>query len=254
MAEIAEGFSINATIILDAYSLSYVIGEIKHPKVSLSQDAMMLSADLILDTSEPLSILGDFTRSNKGSQGYTVKASAILDDNDTAYNIADISHGKCVIRDDNNTTLALIKLDDKDINLYLGDFIRSNSGSHGFTIKSVLELDDNDVTAYFGDISHGKCRISTDENNLTSSLILDEISLDDFLGDFCRKNKGQQGFTICSKVILGSSDNNDIIADIFRKNDPKYESTARILAYNGRYYLIYTNDCLHYFITKTGDE
>lgn len=254
MAEIAEGFSINATIILDTYSLSYVIGEIKHPKVSLSQDAMMLSADLILDTSEPLSILGDFTRSNKGSQGYTVKASAILDDNDTAYNIADISHGKCVIRDDNNTTLALIKLDDKDINLYLGDFIRSNSGSHGFTIKSVLELDDNDVTAYFGDISHGKCRISTDENNLTSSLILDEISLDDFLGDFCRKNKGQQGFTICSKVILGSSDNNDIIADIFRKNDPKYESTARILAYNGRYYLIYTNDCLHYFITKTGDE
>ena len=254
MAEIAEGFSINATIILDTYSLSYVIGEIKHPKVSLSQDAMMLSADLILDTSEPLSILGDFTRSNKGSQGYTVKASAILDDNDTAYNIADISHGKCVIRDDNNTTLALIKLDDKDINLYLGDFIRSNSGSHGFTIKSVLELDDNDVTAYFGDISHGKCRISTDENNLTSSLILDEISLDDFLGDFCRKNKGQQGFTICSKVILGSSDNNDIIADIFRKNDPKYESTARILAYNGRYYLIYTNDCLHYFIIKTGDE
>ena len=254
MAEIAEGFSINATIKLDTYSLSYVIGEIKHPKVSLSQDAMMLSADLILDTSEPLSILGDFTRSNKGSQGYTVKASAILDDNDTAYNIADISHGKCVIRDDNNTTLALIKLDDKDINLYLGDFIRSNSGSHGFTIKSVLELDDNDVTAYFGDISHGKCRISTDENNLTSSLILDEISLDDFLGDFCRKNKGQQGFTICSKVILGSSDNNDIIADIFRKNDPKYESTARILAYNGRYYLIYTNDCLHYFITKTGDE
>ena len=118
----------------------------------------------------------------------------------------------------------------------------------------MLELDDNDVTAYFGDISHGKCRISTDENNLTSSLILDEISLDDFLGDFCRKNKGQQGFTICSKVILGSSDNNDIIADIFRKNDPKYESTTRILAYNGRYYLIYTNDCLYYFITKTGDE
>ena len=34
--------------------------------------------------------------------------------------------------------------------------------------------------------------------------------------DFCRKNKGQQGFTICSKVILGSSDNNDIVADIFR--------------------------------------
>lgn len=254
MAEIAEGFSINATITLDTYSLSYVIGEIKHPKVNLSQDAMMLSADLILDTSEPLSILGDFTRSNKGSQGYTVKASAILEDKDTAYNIADLSHGKCVIRDDNNTTLALIKLDDKDIDLYLGDFIRSNSGDHGFTLKSVLELDNNDVTAYFGDISHGKCRISADENNITSSLILDEISLDDFLGDFTRANKGQQGFTLSSKVILDSPDTNEILADIFRKNDPKYESTARILAYNGRYYLIYTNDCLHYFITKTGDE
>ena len=163
MAEIAEGFSINATIILDTYSLSYVIGEIKHPKVSLSQHGMLLNADLILDTSESLSILGDFTRSNKGSQGYTVKASAILDDNDTAYNIADISHGKCVIRDDESITSALVKLDDNDISLYLGDFIRANSGSQGFTLKSILELDDNDFTAYFGDISHGKCRISTSD-------------------------------------------------------------------------------------------
>lgn len=254
MAEIAEGFSINATIILDTYSLSYVIGEIRHPKVSLSRDKMILNADLILDTSETLSILGDFTRSNTGSQGYTVKASAILDDNDTSYNIADISHGKCVIRDDESITSALVKLDDNDISLYLGDIIRANSGSQGFTLKSVLELDDNDVTAYFGDISHGKCRISTDENNLTSSLILDEISLDDFLGDFCRKNKGQQGFTICSKVVLGSSENNDIIADIFRKNEPQYNATTRILAYKDKYYLVYINDRLHYFVTKTGEE
>lgn len=254
MAEIAEGFSINATIKLDTYSLSYVIGEIKHPKVSISQDETLFSADLILDTSQISSILGDFRRSNTGNQGYTLKASAILDDNDTAYNIADISHGKCVIRDDENITSALVKLDDNDISLYLGDFIRANSGSQGFTLKSVLELDDNDVTAYFGDISHGKCRISTDENNLASSLRLDEISLDDFLGDFCRKNKGQQGFTIYSKVILGSSENNDIIADIFRKNEPQYNATTKILAYKDKYYLVYINDRLHYFVTKTGEE
>ena len=93
-----------------------------------------------------------------------------------------------------------------------------------------------------------------DEGNLLAKLTLDNGSFEDILGDFTRANKGQQGFTLSSKVILDRPDTNEILADIFRKNDPKYESTARILAYNGRYYLIYTNDCLHYFITKTGDE
>ena len=253
MAEIAEGFSINATIILDAIGLSYIIGDIKHPKVNLSQVEMPIGAALTLDATDILNILGDIKRSNTGSQGFTIKAAAILDDKDNTFNIGDISHGKCVIRDDDNTTSAFMKLDNNDLSLYLGDFLRSNSGSQGFTVKSVLELDDKDNTDYFADISHGKCIIRDDEKYISSSLILDEECLDEFLGDFCRQNKGQEGFTIYSKAILDTSDKTDIVADIFRKNEPKYNATTKILAYKDKYYLVYANGRVYHFLTKTGD-
>ena len=253
MAEIAEGFSINATIILDTYSLSYVIGDIKHPKVNLSQEEMPIDAALTLNVTDISNILGDISRSNTGSQGFTIKAAAILDDNDDAFNIGDISHGKCVIRDDDNTTSAILKLDDHDLNLSLGDLIRSNSGNQGFTVKSVLKLDDKDNTEYFADISHGKCIIRDDEKYISSSLILDEECLDEFLGDFCRQNKGQEGFTVYSKAILDTSDKTDIVADIFRKNEPKYNATTKILAYKDKYYLVYANGRVYHFLTKTGD-
>lgn len=254
MAEIAEGFSVNATIILDTYSINYVVGDIQHPKVNLLQDETQIDAALTLNATDVSNVLGDFRRSNTGSQGFTLKSATILDDSDASYNIADISHGKCVIRDDADTTSALLKLDDSDLSLYLGDFNRSNTGSQGFTLKSVLELDNNDDTAYFGDVSHGKCITSTDEESVSSSLILGETNLVEIIGDCFRQNKGQQGFTISSKIILGSSESNDIVGDIFRKNEPQYNATAKILAYKGKYYLIYTNERLYYFVKKSGEE
>ena len=254
MAEIAEGFSINATLVLNSSASSYVIGDIKQPKVKLSEDSTLAQAYLALDVYDSLNTLGEIKRSNNGSQGFSVKAAVLLNDSDDSFSIADISHAKCRTTDETNTTNASLELDNYDLALYLGDFKRSNSGNQGFTIKSYLSIDNKADSYYFADISHGRCVIKNDEGNLLAELTLDNGSFEHILGDFTRANKGQQGFTLSSKVILDRPDTNEILADIFRKNDPKYESTARILAYNGRYYLIYTNDCLHYFITKTGDE
>ena len=72
MAEIAEGFSINATLVLNSSASSYVIGDIKQPKVKLSEDSTLAQAYLALDVYDSLNTLGEIKRSNNGSQGFSI--------------------------------------------------------------------------------------------------------------------------------------------------------------------------------------
>ena len=218
MAEIAEGYSINATIVLNAYTANSVIGEIKQPKVNLYDGSTLASASIILDATDTTRFLGEIRRTNLGNQGFTIKAAVTLNDIDVSFNVADISHGRCIITDVTHTTNALLELDNSDVTLYIGELKRSNSGNQGFTIKSSLSLDDKDDVYYFADISHSKCIIRSDEGDVLASLTIDEKNLEDILGDFYRANKGQQGFTLSSKVILDRHDTNEILADVFRKN------------------------------------
>lgn len=141
MAEIAEGFSINATLVLNSSASSYVIGDIKQPKVKLSEDSTLARAYIALDIYDSLNTLGEIKRSNNGSQGFSVKAAVLLNDSDDSFSIADISHAKCITTDETNTTNASLELNNYDLALYLGDLKRSNSGNQGFTIKSYLSID-----------------------------------------------------------------------------------------------------------------
>ena len=253
MAEIAEGFSVNATINLDEYASVNVIGDIKLPKTNITKEESTIAASVILDNSDTSHYIGDIRRANTGTQGFTIKAASLLDDIDINLVLADISHGRSVISDQTNDLLVSLLLDDNNVFAYIGDIRRANSGTQGFTIKSTLSVDEIDTTTYFADIAHARCIINDYESELSASLILDVPEDSEILADIRRANNGTQGFTLKAFSMLDNYDEIFDIGDMYRSNSKYSRSTTRIIYYKGKKYLLYQADKLHYVLSELGD-
>ena len=173
MAEIAEGFSVNAVINLDEYASINVIGDIRLPKTNITKEEATTAANILLDISDTSQYIGDIKRSNIGTQGFTIKAASSLNTIDDNSVLADVAHGRSIISNQTNDLLVSITLDSVKTSDYIGDIKRANSGSQGFTIKSTLGVDIPDTVDYFADIAHARCIINNHESEVRSLLILD---------------------------------------------------------------------------------
>lgn len=253
MAEIAEGFSVNAVINLDEYVSINVIGEIRLPKTNITEKEGTTAANILLDISDTSQYIGDIKRSNIGTQGFTIKAASSLNTIDDNSVLADIAHGRSIISDQTNDLLVSVTLDSVKESDYIGDIKRANSGSQGFTIKSTLGVDIPDIVDYFADIAHARCIINDYESELDASLILDIPENSEILADIRRANSGTQGFTLKAFSMLDNYDENSEIADIYRSVKGLSRSTTKVIYYKGKKYLLYQADKLHYILSRLGD-
>lgn len=253
MAEIAEGFSVNAVIKLDEYVSINVIGDIRLPKTNITEEEGTTAASVTLDNSDTSHYIGDIKRANTGTQGFTIKAASLLNDIDINLVLADISHGRSVISDQTNDLLVSLLLDDNNAFDYIGDIRRANSGTQGFTIKSTLSINKTDIATYFADIAHARCIIKNCESELDASLTLDVSEDSEILADIRRSNDGTQGFTLKAFSMLDNYDANSEIADIYRSVKGLSRSTTKIIYYKGKKYLLYQADKLHYILSELGD-
>ena len=254
MAAIAEGFTVNAVITLDDYSDSEFLGDIIHGRGLTVSDEKDFVAALTLDNYNQDLTIGDLVRSNSGSQGFTLKSTISLDGKDTSNYVADITHSRCIIKDDAVDILSSITLGSIGANESLGDIVRSNTGSEGFTLKSSLSLNAIDTSNYFADIAYARCIVSDDNSDFIGSITLDEESAKEILGDVIRSNSGQEGFTLKVSSRLNNYDESDLVADLFRSIKGHAITRLNIMYYKGKRYWILTNDKIHYFIMKSGEE
>lgn len=254
MAEIAEGFTVNAVITLDDYLSTDFVGDIIHGRGIVSEEEKAIAANAILNSYNQDGTIGELLRANSGSQGFTLKSSVLLDNSDITNCLADIAHSRCIVKDDAGDILSSLTLNSNNKNEYIGDLIRANSGSQGFTLKSSLILNTPDTNNYFADIAHTRCIITNNEDKILASVTLDEESAKEILGDITRSNSGQQGFTLRASSRLNNYDENSLIADIYRSISGRRKATTGVIDYKGKRYLVYTNDSIHYFITKSGEE
>lgn len=253
MAEIAEGFSVNAVINLDQYLSINVVGDIRLPKTNITEEEDSTAANILLDISDTSQYIGDIKRANTGTQGFTIKAASSLNTIDNNSVLADIAHGRSIISDLTNDLLVSITLDNVQASDYIGDIKRANSGSQGFTIKSTLGVDIPDTIDYFADIAHARCIINNNESEVRSSLILDVPEDSGILADIHRANDGTQGFTLKAFSMLDNYDETFDIGDIYRSNSKYSRSTTKIIYYKDKKYLLYQADKLHYILSELGN-
>ena len=254
MAEIAEGFTVNANLTLDIYSSLDYIGDIIHGRGIRSLEDKEFTAVLTLDTFNQNSTIGDLLRANVGNQGFTIKSTLSLETTDNNSYFADIVHSRCIIKDDAGDTLSSITLGSINANEYIGDIIRANSGNEGFTLKSSLSLNTPDISNYFADIAHARCIITDDNNDFIGSITLDVELAKEILGDVIRSNSGQEGFTVKGSSRLNNYDESGLIAEIYRSISGRRKASIGVILYKGKRYLVYTKDTVHYFVTKMSDE
>lgn len=253
MSASAEGFTLNAYIVLDNYEATSLIGEYRHARASVYEQSKDFSANLLIGNTFSNEYIADILRSNGGNQGFTLKSSISLDNNNSTDYIADIIHARVIINSVTSDINANISLDNKSIDEYIADIRRSNNGSQGFTLKSSISVDEKEVAAYLADIIHGRCIIANDTYDYISNITLDNAENSEILADILRQNQGQQGFTLKAITILDNYNDNEAFADMYRSIKADNLPTVKVLYYNGKRYFVYQEYKLHYFILETGN-
>lgn len=253
MAEIAEGYTFNATVTLNTYDALAVLGDIKLPKTSITEDSLGCSASLTLNTADANAYIGEILRTNTGSHGFTIKASCSLNTLDKTQYIGDIKHSKIKITEESGDTNASLVLDATDESAYIGELLRTNKGSHGLTIKATSVLNKRNPADVIGDIRHSVAIDSEQTRDVMADLMLDNMDATGYLGDVLRANTGKQGFTVKSNITLDGYSKQELLGDIYRSvRGIHVFDTMGIVAYKGKYYFVYGNDKIYDVILKGG--
>ena len=253
MAVITEGFSVNAYIVIDQYNSVNVLGDIKLPRTNTTEENVTTAGTVLLNSNDVNQYIGDIKRSNTGIQGFTIKAITTLDDGDSNSICADVAHSRSVISDQSKDLSASVVLDTIQTSQYIADIRRANSGTQGFTVKSLLSIGSYENIDNLADIAHARCIINDYESELSASLILDVPEDSEILADIRRANSGTQGFTLKAFSMLDNYDENSEIADIYRSVKGLSRSTTKVIYYKGKKYLLYQADKLHYILSGLGD-
>ena len=77
MAETAEGFTVNANIVLDESSASGFIADIYHDVGIISENTISYNGTVLLSDTDESFFLGEIKRANSGSHGFTIKSSVL---------------------------------------------------------------------------------------------------------------------------------------------------------------------------------
>lgn len=243
MAETSEGFSINVNIIVDNYDDIATLGEIRlSPVVVITDSSAEYSTSIILDKDNSSDFIGDIKRANNGNEGFTIKSDCYLDRPKIEEVLGDIKHGKVIISQAAADILSSIVLDDTDTDLFVADFLRSNSGSQGFTLKAGIELDSSDIDFIIADIIHGKIITSEDDRDILASLCLDKTD-NKCIGDFLRSNKGH-GLLVKGYLNLNDYEREKIVGDLYRSNKTKSTYNTIVFIWNGEKYFVIADERL----------
>lgn len=248
MAVVAEGFTLNANIVLDNYDASGIIGEYKHARASVYEENKDFAATLLLENVLANEYIADVLRSNSGNQGFTLKSSISLNNNNSTDYMADVIYARAIINSVTSDINANISLDNKSADEYIADILRSNSGSQGFTLKSIISIDEKEVAAYFADIIHGRCVITSDTYDYPCYLTIDDTKNSEIFADILRQNQGQQGFTLKATSVLDRYNDNEAFADMYRSITVDSIPTVKILYYKGKRYFVYQKDNIYHLI------
>lgn len=256
MAEIAEGFTISAIVTLNTYDGLNVLGEVKLPTTKITEESIERTASLILEDSAPSAYLGDILRANRGNQGFTIKSSCSANIIDTSDYIGDIRCARCIISNQINDWCVSLILDNADKSNHIGDILRANSGTQGFTVKALTTLNKMNTEDIVGDINHGKVHIEDISEDIRATLIIDRTYADftGYLGDIVRENFGKQGFTVKAFSSLDSYGKQEVIGDVFRSMGGVLLPNIGVFAYKGKYYFMYTNEKIHDMMFKQKDN
>lgn len=148
------------------------------------------------------------------AEGFTISAIITLNTYDGLNVLGEIKLPTTKITEDTIERTASLILEDSAPSAYLGDILRTNFGTQGFTIKascSANTIDNNDCV---GDIKCARCIISDQTGDCNASVLLDSIDTANYIGDILRANSGNQGFTVKALTTLNTMNAEDIIADI----------------------------------------
>lgn len=242
MAEIAEGYTFNATITLNAYNAAAVLGDIKLPKTVITEDTLSCSASLTLDDTDTSFYVGEILRTNTGLHGFTIKGSCSLNVLDKTQYIGDIKHDKIKITEESGDTNASLVLDKADEDAYVGDILRTNIGSHGFTVKATSILNKRDPSDVIGDIRHSVAIDSEQTRDVKADLMLDDMDARNYLGDVLCANTGKQGFTVNANITLDNYNEQEVIGDTYRSVGGTLWDRLGVVAYKGKFYFAFNKD------------
>lgn len=254
MADTAEGFTVNAYIVLDESSSAGFIADIYHDTAVITEKSISYNGTVLLSDTDDSFFIGEIKRANSGNQGFTIKSSVTLESKDDTLYIADIAHGRIVTSEKSEEILSSVTLDNIEQEKFLGDILRANSGSQGFTVKSVLSIDESNISTFLGELSYPRSITREDNRDIASTLILDLKEDSEIVADIKRANFGQQGFTLKAFSRLDNYDKAQYIADIYRSINGKDCSKTQIIYYKGERYLLYRVGSLYYIITEAGNE
>lgn len=242
MAEIAEGYTFTATVTLNTYDSLAVLGDIKLPKTTITEDSLGCSASLTLNTTDANAYVGEILRTNTGSHGFTIKGSCSLNVLDKTQYLGDIKHSKIKITEESGDTNASLVLDKTDDSAYIGELLRTNKGSHGYTIKATSILNKHSPSAVIGDIRHSVAIESEQTRDVMADLMLDNMDATDYLGDVLRANTGKQGFTVNANAYLDDYSEQEVIGDMYRSVGGTLWNRLGVVAYKGKFYFAFNKD------------
>ena len=254
MAETAEGFTVNANIVLDESSASGFIADIYHDVGIISENTISYNGTVLLNNTDESFFLGEIKRANLGSYGFTIKSSVTLESEDDTLYIADIAHGRIITSEKSDELLSSVILDNIEQEKVIGDILRSNQGCYGFTVKSILSIDESNLSDFLGELSYPRSVTREDNRDITSTLIIDLREDSKILADIKRANFGQQGFPLKALSRLDNYDNNQNIADIYRSISGRSCPKTQIIYYKGKKYFLSRIGSLYYIITEAGNE
>lgn len=264
MAEIAEGYTFNATVTLNTYDALAVLGDIKLPKTSITEDSLGCSASLTLNTADSNAYIGEILRTNTGSQGFTIKGSCSLNTLDKTQYLGDIKHSKIKITEESGDTNASLVLDAADSSAYIGELLRTNKGLHGFTVKATSVLNKRNPADVIGDIRHSVAIDSEQTRDVMADLMLDNMDATGYLGDVLRANIGKHGFTVNANAYLDDYSEQEVIGDMYRSVGGTLWNRLGVVAYKGKFYFAFNKDKIQDILlledeqqkedTKNGDD
>lgn len=156
------------------------------------------------------------------AEGFSLTASVIIDSDDSQSIIGDIAHAQnFIIYDDTYDYPAFCLIDDQNTNSYIGDILRSNTGSEGFVIKTSVLLDDYSDANLIADIRHSRILESEEERAHNASLFLDDYDGGQTIGDVTRENYGSSGFSLQTVLKIDDIDENLTVGDILHPTGPR---------------------------------
>lgn len=148
----SQGFTIKGSVGLDVKDTAIYLADVAYSRLVINNNSSDILSSIILDSTENDKYIGEIKRANSGNQGFTVKSTLYLDDNNVSDYSGDIAYARSRHYDDNLDIDSVLVLDVSEDSEILADLKRANQGQYGFTVKALNRLDNFDNNQNIADV------------------------------------------------------------------------------------------------------